>query len=178
MIHFSKIVKTVKAVWAWIRLIRETLQRCTSPHLVGIFSLFRLRDSANLPATEGSAKTATCPTPNVGPSKVQAESATCTIHLEPQVGLETVGFGASAEVYKINDYIVLKSPRVFRPPNHDTPNRDRWFYADASLFHFNLMRNERTVLRLIEQRSHPNIVEPVNTDYSEGIYLRKYLPLS
>jgi serine/threonine protein kinase len=51
-------------------------------------------------------------------------------------------------------------------------------YASETLFHFNLMRDERTVLRLLEHRPHPNIVEAIDIDRPEGIYLRKYLQLS
>ncbi|KAL9126716.1 MAG: hypothetical protein Q9217_004279 [Psora testacea] len=40
------------------------------------------------------------------------------------------------------------------------------------------MNDERTVMRLLEQRPHSNIVKTIDTDHDEGIYLRRYLSLS
>jgi serine/threonine protein kinase len=80
--------------------------------------------------------------------------------------------------YTVDDDIVLKTCRVYEPPRDDASQRERWFYASETLFHFNLMRDERTVLRLLERRPHPNIVEAIDTDRPEGIFLRKYLQLS
>ncbi|KAJ0414798.1 kinase-like domain-containing protein [Aspergillus carlsbadensis] len=100
------------------------------------------------------------------------------VSLRTQPGLQTLGFGTYGEVYNVDDHVVLKSPRVFIPPQSAGSATEKWLYASDSIFHFNLMRNERIVLRLLEQRPHPNLVEPINTDCLEGVYLRKYLTLS
>lgn len=111
------------------------------------------------------------------PAAQLPESITYTSRLQPQPDLEIVGVGASGQVYKVDDHIVLKTCRIFEPPSNDSSSRYRWFYASDTLFHFNLLQDERTVLRLLAQRPHPNIVEVIDTDYPEGLYLRKYLPL-
>jgi serine/threonine protein kinase len=100
------------------------------------------------------------------------------MRLQAQHDLEIVGVGSSGQVYKIDDHIVLKSCRVFELPANDASPRDRWFYASDTLFHCSLINDERTVFRLLEQQPHANIVEAVDTDHAEGIYLRRYLSLS
>jgi len=114
----------------------------------------------------------------VSPSMEQPDCVTFTIKLQPQVDLEIVGVGAASQVYKVDDYIVLKACRVYEHPTSDVSARDQWFYASETLFHSNLMKDERTVMRLLEKRSHSNIVEAIDTDHDEGIYLRRYLSLS
>lgn len=41
-----------------------------------------------------------------------------------------------------------------------------------------MLQSERTILRLARQRPHPHIIEPIDTDQLEGIYLRRYHSLS
>ena len=41
-----------------------------------------------------------------------------------------------------------------------------------------MLQDERTILRLLQQRPHPHIIEAIDTDYAEGIHLREYQPLS
>lgn len=86
--------------------------------------------------------------------------------------------GACGQVYMIDDHIVLKTCRVLEPLSSDVSARDRWFYASETLYHFNLLKDERTALRLLQQHSHLNIAEVVDTDQLERIYLRKYQRLS
>ena len=112
------------------------------------------------------------------PAAQPSDCTTYTTRLQSQPGLEIVGVGASGQIYKVDDHIVLKTCRIFETPTDDSSERYRWFYASDTLFHFNLMQDERTVLQLLEQQPHPNIVEVIDTDHPEGIYLRKYLPLS
>jgi hypothetical protein len=112
------------------------------------------------------------------PTKQTSTCAVFTINPQPQIDLDILGVGAAGQVYRVDDNIVLKTCRVYEPPRDDASKRERWFYASETLFHFNLMRDERTVLRLFERRPHPNIVEAIDTDRPEGIYLRKYLQLS
>jgi hypothetical protein len=40
------------------------------------------------------------------------------------------------------------------------------------------MKDKRAVIRLLKQRSYPNIVEAADIKYNKGIYLRRYLSLS
>ncbi|KAJ2906145.1 uncharacterized protein MKZ38_002860 [Zalerion maritima] len=94
-----------------------------------------------------------------------------------QFGLEIMGVGASGQVYEVDEHIVLKSCRVFEPLDSDASPKEKWLYASDSIFHFNLIKDERTVFRLLEQRPHPNIVEAIDIGHAEGIYLRKYLSL-
>ena len=112
------------------------------------------------------------------PPTEQPDCITFNIRLQPQFDLGVAGVGAASQVYKVDDDVVLKARRVFEPPTSDASSRDQWFYASESLFHFNLLEDERTVMRLLQQRPHSNIVEAINTDHDEGIYLRRHLPLS
>lgn len=107
--------------------------------------------------------------------------ATCetyTICLLPQYDLEFLGVGASSIVYKVDGSVVLKAGRIFEPPGAEASARDRWHYASDTLFHSNLLQDERTALRLLGQRPHPHIMEAIDIDQPEGIYLRQYQPLS
>lgn len=101
-----------------------------------------------------------------------------TTQLQPQSDLELLGVGASGQVYKVDDHVVLKASRIFGPPPNDAPSQDKYLYASDTFYHFNLMQDERAVSRLLQQRPHPNIVQFIDTDHPEGIYLRRYLPLS
>lgn len=114
------------------------------------------------------------PTPTTQTSACQ----TFTIIPQLQTGLDIVGVGAAGQVYRVDDNIVLKTCRIYQSPGDSASPRERWLYASETLFHFNLMRDERTVLRLLEHRPHPNIVEVIDTDQAEGVYLRKYRRLS
>lgn len=103
---------------------------------------------------------------------------TYIIQLHPQRDLKVMGVGASAQVYEVDDQIVLKTSWIFEQPGSSAPGNDRWHYASDTLFQSNLLQNERTVLRLFQRRPHPHIIEAINTDQPEGIYLRRYHPLS
>jgi hypothetical protein len=48
---------------------------------------------------------------------------------------------AAAEVYAVDECIVVKYPRVFRPPDEIASRRDQRLYANSSLFHLKEMRN-------------------------------------
>lgn len=111
------------------------------------------------------------------PSDAPSDTSRCetyTIHLIPQQDLEIVGIGACGEVYHVNDQVVLKSCRIFQPYGSDASRREHLLYASDTLFHYNLLRNERTVLQLLQNRPHPHLIEAIDTDQVEGIYLRKY----
>lgn len=91
---------------------------------------------------------------------------TYTIRLHPQYDLKTMGIGASAHVYEVDDQIVLKTSWIFEPPGSSAPDNDRWHYASDTLFQSNLLQNERTVLRLLQQRPHPHIIEAIDVDHN------------
>ncbi|KAH8649397.1 hypothetical protein BGZ61DRAFT_469598 [Ilyonectria robusta] len=97
-----------------------------------------------------------------------------TLPVQEQDGLKMIGVGASGQVYEIDENIVLKSGRVYKPPNDDTTPLDRWHYVSESIFHFELISNERKICQLLEQNPHPNLAEPISTVHAEGIYLRRY----
>lgn len=40
-----------------------------------------------------------------------------------------------------------------------------------------MLQDERAVLRLFQQWPHPNIIEAIDTDQAEGIFLHRYSPL-
>lgn len=103
---------------------------------------------------------------------------TYTIRLHPQHDLKIMGVGASAQVYEVDGQIVLKTSWVFEQPGSNAPGNDRWHYASDTLFQSNLLQNERTVLRLFQRRPHPHIIEAIDVDQPEGIYLRRYHSLS
>ena len=113
-----------------------------------------------------------------GVTSQTSNCVTYTVRLQPQSDLEIVGIGASGQVYKVDDQVVLKTCRIFERPGSDASANDRWHYASDTLFHANLLQDERTVLQLLQRRPHPHIIEAVDTDHPEGIYLRKYHPLS
>ncbi|CAG8429867.1 unnamed protein product [Penicillium salamii] len=103
---------------------------------------------------------------------------TYTIQLHPQHDLKLIGIGASAQVYEVDDQIVLKSSWVFEKPGSSATENDRWHYASDTLFQSNLLQNERTVLQLLQRRPHPHIIKAIDADQPESIYLRRYHSLS
>ncbi|KAJ6016506.1 hypothetical protein N7540_011097 [Penicillium herquei] len=102
---------------------------------------------------------------------------TYTVHLQPQHGLDILGVGAAGQVYTVSDQIVLKTCRIFAPPSNDASRNDLWRYASDTLFHFNLLKDERTVLRLLQSRPHPHIIQAIDTTQPEGLYLYRYQQL-
>lgn len=112
-----------------------------------------------------------------GAAGISSNCDTYTIWLQPQSDLELAGVGASGQVYNVDYHIVLKACRVFQQPRNDASENDQWHYASDTIFHSNLMQNERTVLQLLQKKPHAHIMEAVSTDYPEGVYLRKYRPL-
>lgn len=95
-----------------------------------------------------------------------------------QRGLDIIGVGAAGQVYNVDDYTVLKACRIYEPPPGDASPRALWDYASETIFHFSILKDEKTVLRLLTEHPHPNIMEAVYIDHPEGIYLRKYQPFS
>ncbi|KAH8429050.1 uncharacterized protein LDX57_006721 [Aspergillus melleus] len=113
------------------------------------------------------------PKPN-GPS---GYADTC-LTVQHQTGLDIIGVGAAGQVYNVDEDIVLKTCRIYEPPSEQATPRALWDYASETIFHFGLLKDERAILRLLAERPHPNIIEVIDVDQPEGIYLRKYRPLS
>lgn len=95
-----------------------------------------------------------------------------------QRGLDIIGVGAAGQVYNVDDDIVLKACRIYEPPTSNATPRALWDYASETIFHSSILKDEKTVLRLLTEHPHPNIIEAVYIDHPEGIYLRKYQPFS
>lgn len=89
-----------------------------------------------------------------------------------------IGAGAVAKIYEVDEHIVLKASHIHEFLGTDAPALDRWSYVDNALYSSCSMKDERIVLRLLRQRLHPNIIEALDTEYEEGLYLRRYLSLS
>ncbi|KAK2813957.1 hypothetical protein FQN50_000358 [Emmonsiellopsis sp. PD_5] len=114
------------------------------------------------------------------PSEIPESPSTCetyTVCLQPQHDLDILGVGASGQVYNVSDHVVLKTCRIFAPPSSNASRSDLWHYASDTLFHFNLLKDERAVLQLLQSRPHPHIIEAIDTRQPEGLYLRKYRQL-
>ncbi|GLA39026.1 hypothetical protein AnigIFM63309_006352 [Aspergillus niger] len=103
---------------------------------------------------------------------------TYTLQLHPQRDLEVIKAGSTTQIYKVDDHIVLKSSLLFEPPGNNTSQHAQLHYATNTLFQSNQLQNERTALQLLQKQLHPHIIEPIDTLYPEGLYLRKYHPLS
>ncbi|KAI3390404.1 hypothetical protein diail_9808, partial [Diaporthe ilicicola] len=100
------------------------------------------------------------------------------LNLALQDGVKVLGAGAAAIVYEVNDNIVLKARYIYQQPGHNSPAKNWACYADSTLFSLYLNQQEKKVLRLLEKQPHPNIAEVIKVDDDEGVYLRRYVPLS
>lgn len=162
-------------LWSWLPGIKKALWHLASTafgFLSQPISLFIKNDSFARTKPDLDSNT-----PSDRPSATSI-CETYTVRPQPQHDLEIVGFGASGQVYDVYNQVVLKARRIFEPPRSDASQSDRWHYASDTIFHYNLLQDERTVLQLLQDRPHPHIMEAVDTDQPEGIYLRKYQPLS
>ena len=84
--------------------------------------------------------------------------------------------GASSTIYEVNNEIVLKVPLLLEPPEPNAGALDHNCFQQKSKLSHGDLENERQVFQTLAP--HPNIVEAISLDHSEGIYLRKYTPLS
>ncbi|KAM3473737.1 hypothetical protein MY8738_008243 [Beauveria namnaoensis] len=98
--------------------------------------------------------------------------------IQYQKGLDIIGVGAAGQVYNVDDYVVLKACRIYKPPSSDAAPRALWDYGSETIFHVGIFEDEKPVLRLLTEHPHPNIIEAIYIDHPERIYLRKYQPLS
>lgn len=100
------------------------------------------------------------------------------LNLAHQDSLKVLGVGAAAIVYEVNDDIVLKACWTYQHPTCDAPAQQWADYSDSTLFSLDLIRQEKKILQILEKQPHPNIAEAIAIDKDEGIYLRRYTPLS
>ncbi|KNG85338.1 hypothetical protein ANOM_006288 [Aspergillus nomiae NRRL 13137] len=98
--------------------------------------------------------------------------------IQYQIGLEIVVVGPAGQIYNVDDGLVLKACRVYQPASSNDTPRAFWDYASETLFHFGLLKDEKTVFRLLIEHPHPKIIEAIDIGHPEGIHLRKYQPLS
>lgn len=99
-----------------------------------------------------------------------------TMWVQLQRDLNMIGVGSSGQIYEVDGDIVLKAGRVYQPPDGNASRLDMWHYVSESIFHFELIENERNIFRRLENNPHPNIAEPIDTTHPEGIYIRRYSP--
>lgn len=101
-----------------------------------------------------------------------------SLTVQYQVGLDIIGVGTAGQVYRVDDHTVLKSCRIYERPSNNANPRALWDYASETVFHSGLLKDERAVLCLLAECPHPNIIEVIDANQPEGIYLCKYRPLS
>lgn len=94
-----------------------------------------------------------------------------------QADLERLDGGASAYIYAVNDQVVLKSPVTFVLPRDDSL-LDQYEYALHTVCYYDDIQNERAIFRHLERIPHDNIIQAITLEHPEGIYLRRYSPLS
>lgn len=94
-----------------------------------------------------------------------------------QPDLERLDGGGSAYIYAVNDQVVLKSPVTYVLPR-DESWLDQYEYALDTVCYHDDIQNERAILRHLQRVPHANIVQAIALEHPEGIYLRRYCPLS
>lgn len=94
--------------------------------------------------------------------------------VQEQKELTQVGEGATSEVYGVDENIVLKARRIFEQPSEDASPRKKSTYAQEMVYHYNVLERERGMYRVLEKNPHPNIIEAIDTNHHEGLYLRRY----
>lgn len=103
-----------------------------------------------------------------------ANYAETTLTVQQQRDLDSVGDGATSEVYGVDDNIILKARRVFEQPDNTTHPGKQRHYAAETTYHHGMIENERGIFQLLEKNPHPNVVEAIDISHREGLYLRKY----
>jgi hypothetical protein len=112
----------------------------------------------------------------IHPDNNSTNHAGFTLTVQYQIDLDIISVDAAGQVYIIDDFIVLKTCRIYVPPSSEAISRALWDYASESIFHFGLIEDEKTVFRLLSQHPHPKIINAIDTSHPVGIYLRKYQP--
>ncbi|GAP90599.1 putative serine threonine protein kinase [Rosellinia necatrix] len=118
------------------------------------------------------------PTAATSAAAESSESEIIRIAVLDQPGLKIIGWGQTADVYEVDDDIVLKTCRVLEVPDGDASQAKKAHYARSSIRNFARMKEERFIYQLLKKQPHPNIAEAIEIDLPEGIYLRRYRPLS
>lgn len=98
--------------------------------------------------------------------------------VQVQRDLDRLDGGSSAYIYAVNNDVVLKSPVTFVQPSDDSSATEQYEYALNTVCHHEDIENERTILKRLAQSPHTNIVQAITLEHPEGVYLRRYFPLS
>lgn len=110
--------------------------------------------------------------------KQSDDCETITVNSHAQKDLEILGVGASSLVYKVDEHIVLKAPQIEERPGNDAAARYQYHYAINAIYTSCSIRDERSVLRLLERHPHFNITKALDIEHEEGFYFPRYLLLS
>ncbi|KAM5347096.1 hypothetical protein ACJ41O_010101 [Fusarium nematophilum] len=94
--------------------------------------------------------------------------------VQHQPGLDMVGVGSCGLIYEVDCNTILKAGRVYQPPEVDADHLEKWYYASESIFHSELIENEREVFQKLERNPHPNLAQPIDVTRPEGNYIRRY----
>lgn len=164
-------------IWSWLSAIPKVFANLLS-YALSPFSLISSSLARSfLPPRDKRSTDTECNSPSsVAPATITYDPYVRRLQLQHDLSL--VGVGAACLVYNVSDQVVLKACRVFEQPGDDAPEIHRQKYASDTLFHRDVLENERFVLRLLQKKPHSHIVEAIDTDHPEGFYLRKYKPLS
>ena len=98
--------------------------------------------------------------------------------VQVQKDIERLDGGSSAYIYAVNHQVVLKAPVTFVLPTDDSSQMAQYEYALHTVCHHEDIENERIILKRLEQTPHTNILQAVSLEHPEGIYLRRYTPLT
>ena len=94
-----------------------------------------------------------------------------------QKDIQRLDAGGSAFIYAVTSEVVLKAPAIYclRP---DASSEDRYLFATETFFSHDDIRIERGIHSLLETAPHPNVIQPIVSEYAEGIYLPRSQPLA
>ncbi|KAL8912798.1 MAG: hypothetical protein Q9171_002256 [Xanthocarpia ochracea] len=95
-----------------------------------------------------------------------------------QEDLYSIAAGNSSLIHPVNNRFVLKAPWIFTKPPPTGPTTDLTRYAMDTVISNEDIAQERAILRTVEQYPHVNLVQAIALSHPEGIYLRRYTPLS
>lgn len=109
---------------------------------------------------------------------LHASKVFASMLVQVQKDLDRLDGGASAYIYAVNHDVVLKAPVTFVQPSDDSSAIEQYEYALNTVCHHEDIENERTILRRLAESPHTNIVQAITLDHPEGVYLRRYVPLS
>lgn len=87
---------------------------------------------------------------------------------------EEIDIRASSYIYKIDENIVHKGQYIFVPPESNASSEIQLEYAEETIYHSAMMKNELTIYRVLQHYPHPNVIDIIEINYDGGFYLHKY----